>query len=136
MHTRNLRNNILKALSSHQTFTHLLHNPSSSPSANSPLTPPSTHSTRRLHRTRQNLGSHRHDLLVALRVVNRLEREVVEAEYENWLLDETHKCDRVGALIEDSAKGKEKAVEAWVSTYCGDCRSSLKAVKESRKGLL
>jgi hypothetical protein len=61
---------------------------------------------------------------------------VVEAEYENWLLDETHKCDRVGALIEDSGKGKEKEVEAWVSTYCGDCRSSLKVVKEGRKGLL
>ena len=97
---------------SHQTFTHLLHNPSS-PSAASPLRP-STRSTRRLHRSRQNLGSHRHDLLVALRVVNRIEKEVVEAEYENWLLDETHKCDRVGAIIEGNGKGKEKAVEAWV----------------------
>jgi hypothetical protein len=120
---------------SHQTFTHLLHNPSSSPSAKSPLTP-STHSTRRLQRTRQNLGSHRHDLLVALRVVNRIEKEVVEAEYENWLLDETYKCDRVGALIVDSGKDKEKEVEAWVSSYCGDCRSSLEIVKEARKGLM
>lgn len=120
---------------SHQTFTHLLHNPSSSPSTNSPLKP-STQSTRRLHRTRQNLGSHRHDLLVALRVVNRIEKEVVEAEYENWLLDETHKCDRVGKMIESSSKGKEKEVEAWVEGYCGDCRSSLKSVEEGRKGLL
>jgi hypothetical protein len=126
--------NVLTA-SSHQTFTHLLHNPSSSSSTNSPLTP-STHNTRRLHRTRQNLGSHRHDLLVALRVVNRIEKEVVEAEYENWLLDETHKCDRVGALIVDSGEGKGKEVEAWVSSYCGDCRSSLQVVKEARKGLM
>jgi len=79
---------------------------------------------------------HRHDLLVALRVVNRIETEVVEAEYENWLLDETHKCDRVGAMIEGTGKGKEKEVEAWVKGYCGDCRSSLKSVEESRKGLL
>lgn len=120
---------------SHQTFTHLLHNPSALPSTNSPLTP-STQSTRRLHRTRQNLGSHRHDLLVALRVVNRIEKEVVEAEYEHWLLDETHKCDRIGAMIEGSGKGKEKEVEAWVKGYCGDCRSSLDSVKEARKGLL
>jgi hypothetical protein len=120
---------------SHQTFTHLLHNPSSSPSANSPLTP-STHSTRRLQRTRQNLGSHRHDLLVALRVVNRIEKEVVEAEFENWLLDETHKCDRIGSMIEDSSKGKEKEVEAWVKGYCGDCKSSLKGVREGRKELM
>lgn len=122
-------------ISSHQTFTHLLHNPSSSPTANSPLTP-STHSTRRLHRTRQHLGSHRHDLLVALRVVNRIEKEVVEAEYENWLLDETHKCDRVSEMLGGSSKGKEKEVEAWVKGYCGDCRSSLAGVKEARKGLL
>jgi hypothetical protein len=120
---------------SHQTFIHLLNNPLSSPSANSPLTP-STHSTRRLHRTRQNLGSHRHDLLVALRVVNRIEKEVVEAEYENWLLDETNKCDRVGAMIEESGKGKEKEVETWVKGYCSDCRNSLESVKVARKGLL
>ncbi|KAF2031588.1 hypothetical protein EK21DRAFT_62836 [Setomelanomma holmii] len=92
--------------------------------------------TRRLHRTRQNLGSHRHDLLVALRVVNRIEKEMVEAEYESWLLDETHKCDRVGAMVKDSAKGKEKEVEAWIKGYCGDCRTSLKSVEEVRKGLL
>jgi hypothetical protein len=120
--------------SSHQAFTHLLHNPSSSSSATSPLTP-STRSTRRLHRTRQNLGSHRHDLLVALRVVNRIEKEVVEAEYENWLLDETHKCDQVGSMLEETGKGKEKEVEAWVKGYCGDCKISLQSVKEVRKGL-
>ncbi|KAH7066019.1 hypothetical protein FB567DRAFT_634982 [Paraphoma chrysanthemicola] len=117
----------------HQTFSHLLHDPSSSASATSPLTP-STHAPR-LHRTRQNLGSYRHDLLVALRVVNRIEKEVVEAEYENWLHDETNKCDRVGAMIHESGKGQEKEVEAWIKGYCGDCKSSLKSVREARKGL-
>jgi hypothetical protein len=68
--------------------------------------------------------------------VNRIEKEVVEAEYENWLLDETHKCDRVGTIIEGGGKGKEKEVEAWVNNYCGDCRSSLEAVKQTRKRLL
>jgi hypothetical protein len=118
--------------SSHQAFTHLLQNPSSSPSTTSPLTP-STRSTRRLHRTRQNLGSHRHDLLVALRVVNRIEKEVVEAEYESWLLDETHNCERVGSML---GKGKEKEVEAWVKGYCEDCKSSLMGVEKGRKGLV
>jgi hypothetical protein len=94
----------------------------------SPLTH-STYNTRRLHRTRQNLGSHRHDLLVALRVVNRIEKEVVEAEYEHWLMDETHKCERVGAMIEGSSKGKEKEVEEWVKGYCGDCRTGLEGVR-------
>ncbi|KAH8712153.1 hypothetical protein GQ44DRAFT_689312 [Phaeosphaeriaceae sp. PMI808] len=111
----------------HQTFTNLLHNPSS-PSS-SPLTP-STHGTRRLHRTRQNLGSHRHDLLVALRVVNRIEKEVVYAEYESWLRDETRKCERAGAMLDTvrvRVGGKE--VGAWLRGYCGDCRKSLEGVE-------
>jgi hypothetical protein len=39
-------------------------------------------------------------------------------------------------MIQDSGKGKEKEVEAWVKGYCGDCRRSLKNVKEARKSLL
>ena len=121
---------------SHQAFTHLLDD-SSSATLSPSLIKPSTHSTRRLHRTRQNLGSHRHDLLVALRLVNRIEKEVVEAEYENWLLDETHKCSKIGLLLEEAGdKGKEKHVDAWVKGYCGDCTTSLRSVKEARKGLL
>jgi hypothetical protein len=70
-------------------------------------------------------------------VVNRIEKEVVEAEYENWLLDETHKCSKVGKLLESAAKkGKEKQVEDWVKGYCGDCQKSLRVVEESRKGLV
>jgi hypothetical protein len=52
------------------------------------------------------------------------------------LLDETHKCSKVGALLEEAGKkGKEKQVEAWVKGYCGDCEKSLKGVKEGRRGL-
>jgi hypothetical protein len=69
-------------------------------------------------------------------VVNRIEKEVVEAEYENWLLDETDKCERVGAVIGDGGKKGEKAVEAWVKGYCGDCRRSLTGVREGRRGLM
>lgn len=61
---------------------------------------------------------------------------MVEAEYENWLLDETHKCSKVGMLLEGAArKGKEKQVEEWVKGYCGDCEKSLKLVEEERRGL-
>jgi hypothetical protein len=71
---------------------------------------------------------------VALRVVNRIEKEVVEAEYEHWLLDETHKCERVGAMIEGSGKDKEKEVEEWVRGYCGDCRRGLEGEKQGKEG--
>ncbi|KAF2118755.1 hypothetical protein BDV96DRAFT_487764 [Lophiotrema nucula] len=135
-----------------QTFTSLLLNDAStsSSSSSSPLSS-STHTTRRLHRTRQNLGSHRHDLLVALRVVNRIEKEVLEAEYVNWLSEETRKCGRVGSMLDGGVKsgggndkgknkkGREeggKEVEEWVKSYCGDCESALGGVRDVRQGLI
>ncbi|KAJ4340329.1 SNF1-interacting protein [Didymella glomerata] len=118
----------------HQTFTHLLDHPSSALSPNS-MYDPTTYSTRRLERTRRNLGSQRHDLLVALRVVNRIEQEVVEAEYEHWLLDETQKCAKVGTML-DSSKKNDNTVQSWVKGYCGDCEQSLNLVREGRKGLI
>ncbi|KAI0480344.1 PH domain-containing protein [Xylariaceae sp. FL0804] len=54
---------------------------------------------RRLRRTRQRLGSYRHDLLVAMRMVNSVEAEMLRAEWENWLLDEDHRCEQVGAAL-------------------------------------
>ena len=61
---------------------------------------------------------------------------MVEAEYENWLADEAQKCDRIGSMIEKSSNGKEKEVEGWVKGYCGDCKDSLKGMREGRRGLL
>lgn len=57
--------------------------------------------------------------------------EVVEAAYENWLRDETHKCERVGGMIEG-----EREVGEWVGGYCGDCRRGLEEVVGGRKGLM
>jgi hypothetical protein len=67
--------------------------------------------------------------------VNRIEKEVVEAEYEHWLLDETQKCSRVGSILAETKKD-DKNVQAWVRGYCGDCAKSLQMVKEGRKGLI
>lgn len=63
----------------------------------------------------------------------------MEAEYENWLLDETHKCERVGSMLGDeSGKGKKDGeVEAWVRGYCGDCERALGGVRTGReRGLI
>ncbi|KAH0241705.1 hypothetical protein KCU71_g24038, partial [Aureobasidium melanogenum] len=49
----------------------------------------------RLQRTRHSLARYRHDLLVALRVVNRVEEEVVHAEWEDWVFEEERKCIKV-----------------------------------------
>lgn len=72
---------------------------------------------------------------MALRVVNRIEQEVVEAEYEHWLWDETQKCAKVSTML-DKTKKNDKTVQAWVNGYCVDCEKSLHLVREGRKGLI
>lgn len=61
--------------------------------------PAQTATLRRLRRSRHHLGTHRHDLIVALRVVNNIEKEMVEAEWESWLLEESANCRQVAAMI-------------------------------------
>lgn len=81
--------------------------------------------------------------------MNRIEKEVLEAEYENWLLDETQRCERVRVMLneegdgekskdKDKSKGKGKEVEEWVRGYCGDCERALKGVGRigAGKGLM
>jgi hypothetical protein len=113
---------------SHQTFTSLLTNPSTSPSTSSfphsfsSPSPSSLHirTHQRLHRTRQNLSRHRHDLLVALRVVNRIESEVLHAEFESWIMDEMVMCERVWELLGQAGEEKKDARER-IERYCRDC---------------
>lgn len=58
---------------------------------------------RRLRRTRQRLGTYRHDLLVAMRVVNNIEKEMVQSEWENWLADENLRCEQVKMMLTDKS---------------------------------
>ncbi|GME25198.1 hypothetical protein GTA08_BOTSDO03488 [Neofusicoccum parvum] len=118
------------------TFLHLLSNPDSSDfqpyaSTFAPHITPSTRATStRLHRTRQNLAAYRHDLLVAMRLVNRVEREVLQAEWENWVLDENVRCRRVGDMIRkrNETEGGIDAVVEWWEGYCGDCSRALEGL--------
>lgn len=59
---------------------------------------------RRIRQTRQRLGSYRHDLVVAMRVVNSIEREMIESEWEVWLTDETARCNQLKMVL-DRGKG-------------------------------
>ncbi|EXF73404.1 PH domain-containing protein [Colletotrichum fioriniae PJ7] len=112
---------------------------------------------RRLRRTRQRLGSYRHDLLVAMRIVNSIEREMVQSEWENWLSDETMRCEKLKTVLEEdggSAKskrggggsgqkvltsnideGKKEALREWYDTYCGSCKLDHQALMSERSSL-
>ncbi|KAL8973105.1 MAG: hypothetical protein Q9183_000174 [Haloplaca sp. 2 TL-2023] len=104
----------------------------------------------RLQRSRQRLGSQRHDLMIAMRVINSIELEMVQAEWESWLHDESAKCRRIETLIRakragfsnDRGKGEGDGdgsnqrsfgperldwtkAQAWHQTYCGSCAREL-----------
>ncbi|KAK1751794.1 hypothetical protein QBC47DRAFT_391058 [Echria macrotheca] len=110
---------------------------------------------RRLRRTRQRLGNYRHDLLVAMRVVNGIEREMVQSEWENWLADENGRCEVVGGLLRDQNQNQgdrkqkdrderqkrlglkeeeRERLRGWYDEYCGSCEADWKALGASGGG--
>ena len=96
-----------------------------------------------LQNSRQHLALQRHDLLVAMRVVNSIEREMVQAEWENWLVEENARCKHLGGLIqrnatefmagksgsEQKALGADPArleeIRGWHRDYCDSCNKEL-----------
>ncbi|OLL23548.1 putative PH domain-containing protein [Neolecta irregularis DAH-3] len=62
--------------------------------------------------SRQRLGALRHDVLVSLRMIAGIEKTLIKAEWENWLKEESLKCEQVSG---DSLYNKE------LGRYCGDC---------------
>lgn len=92
------------------------------------------------------MGLQRHDLLVAMRVVNSIEREMLQAEYENWLLEEDVKCrhlgtilrqnttellaekDKKGQLVLDGEPKRLEEVRVWQQQYCESCKKELESV--------
>lgn len=97
----------------------------------SPLTSPTSRATaRRLRNTRQKLGTYRHDLLVAMRLVNKVEREMVRSEWENWLLDENLRCDQVGDILRTSSASQQ----GGNSTTTTASSSSSSAAATDKKG--
>lgn len=105
----------------------------------------------RLRRTRQRLGAHRHDLVVAMRVVNSLEREVLQSEWENWLVNEKALCDSLDVLIHKGGQSSGgvrpdpmeviqknrggsisqehlKMLKDFGATHCGSCKADFEQI--------
>ncbi|KEF52861.1 uncharacterized protein A1O9_11278 [Exophiala aquamarina CBS 119918] len=80
----------------------------------------------RIQQTRQRLGKYRHDLFVAVRVVNRVERELVQSAWQQWLVDENRRCQVVEGLVlhdaEQNSTGHTAEVHNWYDEYCTSCR--------------
>lgn len=126
--------------------------------AGAPFLETATRSTaKRLRRTRQHLGSYRHNLVVAMRMVNNVEKEMLQAEWENWLLDENTRCRHVGAMLRDNRTSSRGAKESdsqkvlsahlrdgdgrldelkeWQAGYCNSCRMEQDKILEGREHL-
>lgn len=106
---------------------------------------PSSHTAARLSRARGALARYRHDLLVALRVVNRVERDVVLAEWDDWVRTEDRNCARIEQLVKtqqhqkkggDGKKGSssQQQTDAELgedfAQYCESCRRELADISD------
>lgn len=84
----------------------------------------------RLQKTRHRYGTYRHDLLVALGAVERMEQETIHAEFESWAHAEAGRCrqmQKVLAKQKKKLKGKtanQTAIDLEVlgiDNYCDSC---------------
>jgi hypothetical protein len=98
--------------------------------------------------------------MVAMRVVNNVEREMLKAEWENWLLDENTRCKQVQMMLRENRRGKSpnKRVKGadsqqvlaakererssrmddltrWQEDYCGSCKLEQERLLDGRKHL-
>jgi hypothetical protein len=90
-------------------------------------------STTRIQRQRQKLAVQRHDLLVGIRVVNSVEKELMHAAWETWVEDENRRCRAVQSLVldETQANGTDigRDVRTWYERYCSSCERAYEKVK-------
>lgn len=93
---------------------------------------------RRLRRSRQRLGVYRHDLLVAMRILNGVEREMLQSEWENWLMDENQRCHQVGTVLrmwnDTASTPSSNSRGAATTDLAGDDADTQKMLKEKDEG--
>ncbi|KAJ5774345.1 hypothetical protein N7457_009241 [Penicillium paradoxum] len=107
---------------------------------------------KRFQQTRERLGMYRHNLLVAMRVVNSIEKEVIQTEWERWLREEVRRCRQVEVLLggeasqgdDSQASPTDKAqrifadhadnVKQWYEEYCTSCRMEQEQVMFNDSG--
>lgn len=78
----------------------------------------------RISHNRRVYGEYRHDLLVALRLIGRMERDMLHAEWEEWLWKESSRCEMAEKLLHHSGERGNNGTEAlrkWWSDHCESC---------------
>lgn len=93
---------------------------------------------RRLEQSRQNIASYRHNLMVAMRLVNKIDLDILNAEWQNWLFSENIQCRRLRKMLAETRKNSSdesigptrdhEHIEKWYGEYCGSCRRAQDAL--------
>ncbi|KAI8890658.1 hypothetical protein K501DRAFT_236218 [Backusella circina FSU 941] len=69
--------------------------------------------------SRERIAMLRHDMLTIFQILNKLDVQLVESEYTNWLLDTRLKCKYYPQLPEDDARSENR------SSLCNDVKLQL-----------
>jgi hypothetical protein len=75
----------------------------------------------RLQQSRQKFGTYRNDLLVALRVVDRVERDMLRGEWEKWVHGEAIRCRQIRKVLKRERNNAEDGLQRWWQEYCRSC---------------
>jgi hypothetical protein len=89
----------------------------------------------RVSSKRHSFGAHRHDLLVALRLVNRVERDYLQSEMEDWIWREGTRCQHAQRLVQkkqqDGVGSSTELWDGWMNEYCSSCIETMEELKTS-----
>ncbi|KAF3904339.1 hypothetical protein AA313_de0203897 [Arthrobotrys entomopaga] len=80
--------------------------------------------SRKLELTRRKLGVYRHDILVALSLINRLEKSVLLSEWEAWVWREKLRCQQAKTALQNSTLLSEQELgyrSTSIESYCHSC---------------
>ncbi|CAL9738600.1 membrane-anchored lipid-binding protein Sip3p [Monosporozyma servazzii] len=70
--------------------------------------------------TRDDVAKRRNELLVELKILQNMEREVIQGDYRKFLLEETSQCDKIQREMEDIYGN-----DIGLQEYCDSCQSEL-----------
>lgn len=81
----------------------------------------------RIFELRSQIGAQRNWLMVELRTINKIESDLVMAEWRSWLYDEVARCSRVSRTVGKNSNETVMNEAIWdaLVEYCESCRVEL-----------
>jgi hypothetical protein len=87
----------------------------------------------RVHRMRNNISFRRNELMVGLRVLNRMEKDAVFSEWRNFLVRELAMCNRGMRRLGEENKTSKHYHE--LTSYCNDCMEEWAKIRDKKSSI-